>query len=151
MNSLLRKIIYWGAVLSIYTLVVVGLTRFLLVPDTEHTSSLSLDSTVSVEDGKIQSLLDKVSSSSDISGVLLPVWPEYGHLPGDLGIWRDFKYARQDYNKRTDTDGFDGLQTVASISEFSSGAVSELFLAGAPRDVFRRGHLLYLLNDRNQL
>ena len=155
MKSLLRKIIYWGALLSIYTLIVVGVMRLLLVSDAEHTSSLSLslplDRTVSVEDGKLQSLLDKVGSSSEISGVLLPVGPEDGHLPGDHGIWRDFKSVRQHDRKHADTDGFDGLQAVASISEFSRGAVSELFLAGAPREIFRRGHLLYLLNDRNQL
>jgi hypothetical protein len=151
MNSLLRKIIYWGAVLSIYTLMVVVVMRLLLSSDIEHTSSLSLDHIVTVEDGNLQPLLDKVSSSSEISGVLLPLGPDDGHLPGDHGIWRDFKYARQYDSKRADTDGFDGLQAVASISEFSRGAVSELFLAGAPREVFRRGHLLYLLNDKNQL
>ena len=151
MNNLFRKTIYWGAILAIYILMVVGVMRLLLVSDTEHTSSLSLDSTVSVENGKFQPLLDKVSSSSEISGVLLPLGPEDGHLPGDHGLWRDFKSVRQYDSQSADKDGFDGLQAVASVSEFSRGAVSELFLSGSPREVFRRGHLLYLLNDRNQL
>jgi hypothetical protein len=151
MNDLLRKIIYWGAVLSIYALLVVVVMRLLLAPYAEPPSALSADRSAPLEESSPQSLFDKVSSSGELSGVLLPLGPNEGLLPGDPGIWRDFKKVHQYDRTRSNTDGFDGLQAVADVSEFSRGAVSELFLSGAPRELFQRGHLLYLINDKNQL
>lgn len=152
MNSLLRKIIYWGAVLSIYGLMVAGVLRLLLASDLEQPSSHSLHSTVTTEEGdSLQSMLGKMRSSDQFSGVLLPLGPDDGHLPGDHAIWRDFLRVRPNKKTNIHTNGFDGLQSVSDISELLKGSVSELFLSGVPQQVFRRDHFLYVMNDKGQV
>jgi hypothetical protein len=149
MDNLLRKIIYWGAGLSICALLVVGGVRMQL--DSESRSPLTIVPSSLEGETSIQSTMLKVNSSEQISGVLIPLGPNDGRLPGVPSVWRDFQSVQLPEKTTQTTGGFDGLQAVADISELSNGAVSELFLAAAPKKVFRSGRFLYLLNDKNQL
>ena len=152
MNKPHRKIIYWGVVLSIYALMVVVFLRLLLTPELEQSSPLSADvAGITVEHESNQSLLDLVEQSGGVSGALLPLGPDEGHLPGNHALWHEFQRASQYDEINKDKDGFDGFQVVEELSELSVGALSEIFLSGAPRQVFQRGQFLYLLNDKQQL
>ncbi len=82
-----------------------------------------------------------------LSAILLPLGPEDGRLPGSSKIWEEFLRAGHEKPVAEHADGFDGLQAVAYIEDFSRDAVAELFLSGSPRQVFRRGSNLLFLNS----
>ncbi|MBE0577264.1 MAG: hypothetical protein IH613_15365 [Desulfuromonadales bacterium] len=68
-------------------------------------------------------------------------------MPGIPAIWQEFLRERHNNTERENIDGFDGFQAVASIADFSKGAVAERFLSRAPSQAFRRGRFLLALNS----
>ena len=151
MTQSLRKVIYWGTLLSVYALMM-AVVIHLLNPDLKLVKSLS-DADNSVVEGNDSPwpLIDLVSQSEELSGILLPLGPDEGHLPGDHAVWHEFQRALQSNKKSKTTDGFDGIQAVGDLRDLVVGAVAELFLSGNPRQVFHQGDLLYLLNDNQKM
>ncbi len=157
MKKQLREIIYWAALLSTCTLTVVSTVLFLWMLDVDQpiaakdTDTTIVANEVSAEHDKLQQLFEKVGGNGEFSRVLLPLGPDEGRLPGSAWLWSEFQKGNPVAGERTIKDGFDGLQGVDNVIDFSRGAVSELFLTQKPRQVFRRGRFLYLLNDNQQI
>lgn len=151
MNKLLRKIIFWGGCAT-YFFVVAVVFCLLVEPEMQQNLPFGFDASVSsLEYSSEKSLLESVGQPDGPSGVLIPLGPGDGRLPGASSIWREFQNVGQVSSTRPFAYGFDGLQSVENINDLSAGAVSELFLSGSPRQMFRNGHLVYLLTDRQEV
>ncbi len=153
MKIRLRKVLYLSVALSVYVLLISAILTLLIAPG--HIDKLFFWKkpivTFSTEIESAQSLLETIGSTSPFSGVLLPLGPADGSLPGVSQFWKEYR-GRNDVRKSdTVSDGFDGLQAVASIVDYSVGIVSEAFFPGTPLKVFRRGHMLYLLTGNQQV
>lgn len=151
MNKSLRKVVYWGALLSVYFLMVATVIR-LLAPDDQFNLPLAEVADLAVEkDDNTDSPVELVRQSEEMSGVFVPLGPEEGQLPGNHAVWNAFERALHYGDNSKTGDGFDGVQAVAAIRDFSIGSVSDVFLSGAPRQIFRQESLLYLLNEKQQV
>ena len=141
MNKSLRKIIYWGGGLSTYALMVVVVLCLLFELDLSqfYLTDKNPSGVLGDQEG-MSSYSQKLKTSSELSGVLLPVGPKAGQLPGLPEIWTEFSRAADVDAERMNADGFDGLQAVNNIADFSKGSVAELFLPGKPVQVFLRGN-----------
>ena len=152
MNKSLRKIIYWGGGLSTYVLMVVAVLCMLLELDFNQFYPTAEKTFVALgyQEGR-SSYFKKLKTANEFSGVLLPVGPEDGQLPGLPEMWDEFLRAGEIDTERMDADGFDGLQAVKNVASFSKGSIAELFLSGEPLQLFRRGNFLLLLNNRGNV
>ncbi|RLB67226.1 MAG: hypothetical protein DRH08_04215 [Deltaproteobacteria bacterium] len=149
MKKYTRKIVYWGSGLSVYALMVAAVFSLLLESDTSHSLPV-IEAPVVVSHGpeSVQSLLDIVGQANGFSGILLPLGPEDGRLPGASAVWEEFLRADKAETAGMHNDGFDGLQVVENIAGLSNGSVAELFLAGVPQEAFHRGDSLFVLNSQ---
>jgi len=132
MNKSLRKIIYWGGALSVY-LLMVALVLCLLF------------------ELNWRQLFQADENHAGFSGILLPVGPDDGRLPGSPVVWDEFLQAGGVDAGKMNTNGFDGLQAVKNVADFSKGSVGGLFLSGEPSKIFRRGKFLLLLNNHGKV
>ncbi len=151
MKKQFRNIVYWGSGLLVYALMISAV--FGLLPETEVSSIFSQGKDSAVASSKyesVQSLLNTIDQSSGFSGVLLPLGPGDGRLPGLPAIWHEFKRAGEVVKARLDADGFDGLQAVKNIVDLSRGAVAEIFLSGLAKQAFRRGDLLFVWSGHGE-
>jgi len=152
MNKSLRKIIYWGGGLSTYVMMVVAVLYLLFGVDfNQFYPTVEKSSVVLGSQEKMSSYLKKLKTANEFSGVLLPVGPEDGQLPGLPEMWDEFLRAGEIDTERMDADGFDGLQAVKNVADFSKGSVAQLFLSGKPLQVFLRGKFLLSLNGRGNV
>ncbi|MGK2904892.1 MAG: hypothetical protein ACSLFH_00910 [Desulfuromonadales bacterium] len=146
MKKHLRKTVFWGGALSTYAVLIASLLYLL---HDIHPGQPSLDAKDShvFFSGKERGPLDIDAQLNDFSGILLPLGPGDGRLPGFPAIWKEILREGYADGDRADADGFDGLQAVAGIADFSNGSVAELFLSGTPVQVFRRGAFILTLNS----
>ncbi len=151
MNHYHRKILFWLSVTSLYALVVVVFFS-LLNESKDNQLLLPADTSPpgSREQVSLQRLLAE-QGAGDVSGVLLPLGPDDGRLPGLPEIWEALLSAGWRGNETTDADGFEGLQAVAFMDEYSRDAAAELFLSGSPQQVYRRGSNLIFLNSEGKV
>jgi hypothetical protein len=82
-----------------------------------------------------------------VSGVLLPLGPNDGFLPGSQAVWDEMLSSGEPSEKESDRSAFEGIQAVKNIADFSRAAVAELFLSGTPRNVFQLESTLLVLNS----
>lgn len=152
MDKSLRKTIYWGVGLSTYVMLVLAVLCLLLEWDLGQLYPVDAKASVALGDqGGMSAYLKKLQTSEEFSGVLLPLGPEDGQLPGLSSIWDEFLRAGEIDTERINADGFDGLQAVENVADFSQGSVAELFLAEKPLQVFLRGKHLLVLNGRGNV
>jgi hypothetical protein len=152
MNKSLRKIIYWGGGLFTYALMVVAVLCLLFELNLSQSRPTDKNPSAVLGDlGGMSSYFQKLKTSSELSAVLLPVGPKDGQLPGLPEIWTEFSRAVDVDAERVNANGFDGLQAVNNIADFSKGSAAELFLQGKPLRIFLRGKYLLLLNDRGNV
>lgn len=156
MKKPLRDIIYWAALLSTCILTVVSSVLFLWLLDVDQPKAAKgTDTIIALEEVSDQrdkqQLTDVTGEEGEFSRVLLPLGPDEGNLPGAPRIWSEFQKVSPVAGEKMAKEGFDGLQVADNVTDFSRGAISELFLAGGPRQVFRRGRFLYLLNARQKV
>jgi hypothetical protein len=149
MKKYLNKIIGWGSVLSAYVLLAVVVCLLLFDWDAGQLSQAigELTAVASVPQGA-QPILDGEHQPGSFSGILLPLGPRDGRLPGFSAIWREFSPVGP---ARTTIDGFDGLQAVENLADFFLGSVADLFLAGPPLQAFRRGDTLLILRGQGSV
>lgn len=148
MNNIPRKTIYLAATLFVYVLMVVGVLGLLF--ELELKQLFQAQTTISAAfDGqeKGSSFSGLLAKPKGTSGILLPVGPDDGQLPGGAEVWDVFLRANGVDAGKMDGNGFDGLQGVKNVADFSNGSVAELFLAGTPLQAFRRGRFLLVLNS----
>ncbi|GEM_PF-5011374 len=153
MKKRLRKIILWGSGLLIYGLLLAAVVSRMLVLDTVQLAPSMIESPAAASRGResVQSLINRVTPANGISGILLPLGPDDGRLPGIPVLWDEYLKAGKADPSRRNVDGFDGLQTVKNVADFSRDSIAELFLAGVPLEVFRRGDAFLLLNARGKV
>lgn len=123
-----RKNVYWGSGLFAYALAIALVFSLLLDSGAGWLPPVGKD------------------PYKGFSGILLPLGPGDGRLPGLAPIWKEFLRGAAADPVSRDADGFDGLQAVADPADLSKGSVAELFLSGTPSQLFRRGRFLLLLN-----
>ena len=143
-----RKIVYWGSGLLVYALMVAAVFSLLLESETSPPPVIEASAAVSHGPESVQSLLAIVDQASGFSGILLPLGPEDGRLPGASAIWEEFLRAGKAETAGMHSDGFDGLQVVENIADLSKGSIAELFLAGVPQEAFQYGDSLFVLNSQ---
>jgi hypothetical protein len=149
MKKHLRKIIFWGSVLSVYALLTTVALIFLYrLNDNRLSQTFKKVSAVAGDHETIGRFLNDLDQSSDFTRILLPLGPDENRIPGSPVLWKEFLRERPVATRRVDVDGFDGVQVVANVADFSKGAVAELFLSGVPTQAFRRGRFLLVLNSR---
>ena len=153
MKKRLRKIVLWGSVLTVYGLLVTAVTIQLFALDETHLPPHVIESpaTASRDQESVQSLIHEATQASDLSGILLPLGPDDGRLPGIPAIWDEYLRAGKTDPARRVVDGFDGLQAVKNVADFSKGSISELFLSGLPLKAFRRGNSFLVLNTQGKV
>ena len=146
MNQNLQKIIIWFAGLAFYFLSVAVVLAMLL--DESFTGAEELSPLLTFSRGMEQtSLLKKWERAESLQGVLIPLGPEGGTLPGFPEIWDEFLLASQEVGLDGDANGFDGMQAVRNITDLSQGAVTELFISSQPTSIFSIKNTLYILNS----
>lgn len=152
MKKHLRKIVFLGIFLSAYaSLVAVVLILLLQLNVNQLSQSFEKLAAVTGDREMIHTLLNDLGHSTDFTSILLPLGPDDNRMPGAPAIWQEVLREKHDIAERKNIDGFDGFQTVASIADFSKGAVAEQFLSGAPSQAFRRGRFLLALNTRGNV
>jgi hypothetical protein len=153
MKKRLRKIVLWGSGLLVYGLLLIAVVSQILDPDKVQLAPPIIESPVTVFRGQesVQSLLNVVTPADGFSGILLPLGPDGGRLPGIPALWAEYLRAGETAPARRTVDGFDGLQAVKSIADFSKGSIAELFLSGLPLKVFRRGNSFLVLNSQGKV
>ncbi len=143
-----RKYIYLTIALSVYIMMIVAVLRLLHEFDTnqffqtQKASSAAFDGQ---EEGS--SSLEVLAEAKGLSGILLPIGPDDDQLPGATEIWDVFLRADWVDSGKMDADGFDGLQAVKDVADFSKGSVAEILFSGTPQQAFRRGKFLLILNS----
>lgn len=152
MKKHLRKIIFWGIVLSVYALLTtVALILLHRWNDNRLSQTFQKVSAVAGDHETIVTFLNDLEQSSDFTRILLPLGPDENRIPGAPVLWKEFLREKPFTARRVDVDGFDGVQVVANVADFSKGAVAELFLSGVPAQAFRRGRFLLVLNSRGNV
>lgn len=139
MKSRTAKYFFWISGLLVYLLLAI---IFFLVFSDGGEKSLS-----QTEDGTELPFAD----SEELNGILLPLGPYEGPLPGLPEIWSELLRVGKLKNVGSASDGFDGLQAVKNVEALSKGSQSDLFLSTPPRQVFRRGKNLLVLNSQSKV
>jgi hypothetical protein len=152
MKKHLRKIVFLGIFLSAYALLIAAVFILLLQLNVNQLSQ-TVEKLAAVTGGRemVHIFLHDLEQSTDFTRILLPLGPDDNRMPGASAIWQEFLRERHDNTERENIDGFDGFQAVASIADFSKGAVAERFLSGVPSQAFRRGRFLLALNSRGNV
>lgn len=153
MKKRLRKILLWGIPLLVYGLLITAVVSQLLELDTVQLVPSVIESPAVASRGQesVQSLVNVVAPAKGLSGILLPLGPDDGRLPGIPAIWDEYLRAGKTDPARRVVDGFDGLQAVKNVADFYKGSISELFLSGLPLKAFRRGNLFLVLNTQGKV
>ncbi|MDT8443429.1 MAG: hypothetical protein RQ722_03995 [Desulfuromonadales bacterium] len=149
MKKHLRKIVFWGSVLSVYALLVTAAYLLLhQLNDNRLSQTFKKISALAGDHEIVGSFLNDSEPSSDFTRILLPLGPDENRIPGSPVIWKEFLRERPATSRRVVADGFDGVQVVANVADLAKGAVAELFLSGSFSQAFRRGRFLLVLNSR---
>ncbi len=152
-SRLQRQFLAWAIGLSIYLLLVVVILGSLEASSRfAPPSGCNEPPLLQKKAGRMELFIRGVSSKRDLEGgVLLPVGPEKGLLPGSPEVWREILQAREFAVQAVPSEGFDGQQAVTQLEAFAPGSTVERLLSGQPMKVFRFGSVLYLLTSNKQL
>ena len=135
---LLRQLLAWGLGLSIYALLVTVVFELLEDSSNVNPPAGNNNPLLQEEAGRMEVLLKEGAGGETLAGgVLLPVGPKEGLLPGSPAVWREFLKAKEFVGQTLSAEGFDGQQTVEKIEEFARGSTAELLLSGQPKQVLR--------------
>lgn len=150
MKQSFRKIVCWVSALSVYALLVAVVLCQLQESQDNPLAAVMAGPAEFAGQESLQVLLE-AAHDGGFSGILLPIGPDDGRLPGLSAVWDEFWRADGITAAIADSGGVDGLQAVKEFADLSQNAVAELFLAGVPRQVFRHDRELLVLNDKGKV
>ncbi len=148
-----RKIVLLGSGLLVYGLLVLAVASQLFEMDTVQLSPPMIESPTTSSRGQesAQVPINIATQANGFSGILLPLGPDDGRLPGIPALWDEYLRAEKADPEKRAVDGFDGLLAVKNIADFSKGSIAELFLSGLPLKAFRSGNSFLVLNTQGNV
>ena len=151
MNKPCRKILYWGGGLSVYLLTVAVILCLLFEVDLGRLLQPDIETAMSSGQKKREESINALEKLDGAAGILLPLGPGDGQLPGFPEVWEELFRARDVKSGPEEHDGFDGLQAADNAAALINGFVAERFISGAVSKVFRRGNFLLALNAQGNV